>query len=353
MPSGTLSTHLRCTARNHHQSVLLVHYRCLPLQRGWDLCGHECNIEGAVQLGQWSVVVPLCATTALVNAAAPDRCCEQRRGAAALPIHRWGAVFCGRAGRCGARTEMAVQTPPCIPTSPQLGATRRVAYRDAVVIARGVWAGAAQLDGDGREGRETGDYEGRAATVATFRAIRRDSGMEGPGTLGIWINIIKTICHWDAFVSNEWLQQNTSPSLFGVYPAADSLAANFPTGTIRTESTFYSKPPNLALDPGVQCPKPTVDAFFAGGGRASDSKTRKDVLEKLRECTGTHCVWAQRFVVKSHQVAMFPNIPRRLFACTFSIVVYFQNNELVSTLNNATLQMAVPDTRSYIEARKL
>jgi hypothetical protein len=31
---------------------------------------------------------------ALANAAAPDLCHEQRRGAAALPIHiRWGAVF--------------------------------------------------------------------------------------------------------------------------------------------------------------------------------------------------------------------------------------------------------------------
>ncbi|KAJ7933691.1 hypothetical protein B0H13DRAFT_1855935 [Mycena leptocephala] len=58
--------------------------------------------------------------------------------------------------------------------------------------------------------------------------------------------------HWDAFASNEWLQQNTSPSLFGAYPAVDSLAASFPTETIGTESTFYSKPPNLALDPVVR-----------------------------------------------------------------------------------------------------
>ncbi|KAJ7804738.1 hypothetical protein B0H14DRAFT_2612067 [Mycena olivaceomarginata] len=153
MPSGTLSTHLRCTARNHHQSVLLVHYRCLPLQRGWDLCGHECNIEGAVQLGQWSVVVPLCATTGQGGVA---------------PAQKW---------QCKHR-----------PASPQLGATRRVAYRDAVVIARGVWAGAAQLDGCERQRQRRGrcgatrkHWNGVAALTCSPPSVMVGKG-EKPGT---------------------------------------------------------------------------------------------------------------------------------------------------------------------------
>ncbi|KAJ7885323.1 hypothetical protein B0H14DRAFT_3431936 [Mycena olivaceomarginata] len=107
MPLGKSSTHPWCAARNCHLSALLVHYRCPPLRRGWDLRGHECAIECPVHLGQRFVTVPpplrhcwwvrsanKCHPEALANAAAPDRCREQRRRAAALPIHiRWGAVF--------------------------------------------------------------------------------------------------------------------------------------------------------------------------------------------------------------------------------------------------------------------
>ncbi|KAJ7862329.1 hypothetical protein B0H14DRAFT_2740291, partial [Mycena olivaceomarginata] len=79
----------------------------------------------------WVRSASKCHPEALANVAAPDRCHEQRRGAAALRIHHWGAVCCGRAWRCGASTEMAVPTPPCIPAIPQLGvmAEMREAWR--------------------------------------------------------------------------------------------------------------------------------------------------------------------------------------------------------------------------------
>ncbi|KAJ7813349.1 hypothetical protein B0H14DRAFT_2605069 [Mycena olivaceomarginata] len=63
-------------------SVLLVHYHCLPLQRRWDPCGHECNIEGAVQLGQCA---NNCHPEALVNAAAPDQCWQ----GGVAPAQKW------------------------------------------------------------------------------------------------------------------------------------------------------------------------------------------------------------------------------------------------------------------------
>ncbi|KAJ7937451.1 hypothetical protein B0H13DRAFT_1852426 [Mycena leptocephala] len=64
-----------------------------------------------------------------------------------------------------------------------------------------------------------------------------------------------------------------------------------------------------------------------------------DILERIVEA-GTHYVWAQRFVVKTHQVAVFPNIPRRLFvnvwnACTGKIRILYASLTVTATVQGS------------------
>ncbi|KAJ7846572.1 hypothetical protein B0H14DRAFT_3867669 [Mycena olivaceomarginata] len=112
MSLGKSSTRPRCTARNGHLLALLVHYRCptitrfvtvLPLRHCWWVCSAN---KGHPE--------------ALANATAPNRCREQRRGTAAVPIHiRWGVVFLWQGREVWRQRGNAAPTRPA---SPQLGA---------------------------------------------------------------------------------------------------------------------------------------------------------------------------------------------------------------------------------------